>query len=75
MIEELRFKCPNCGSEKRVSQEVLEEDRKAGWIGDTIKTGILGKLEVPITDPKQQPFPGKPLSIVTRFDDICADCG
>lgn len=75
MKEEIIYKCPNCKSEKRVCQEVFEEDRKAGWLGDSVKFGNFSRTEVPVRDPTQQPFPGKPLSVVTAFQDVCLNCG
>ena len=75
MIEEVKYKCPRCGSEKRWVQAILEEEKAAGRISEAISVGMLGKLEIPVTEPNAKPYPGKEVAIVARFDDICYDCG
>jgi uncharacterized Zn finger protein len=69
------YKCPNCSSSNRVMQEVIDDDRAAGRLGEKITTGALSIQELPVTDRAKQPKLGDKVSVVTMFSDICQDCG
>lgn len=69
------FLCPNCDSDKRLVQAVVDEDRAAKRLGEHIQIGATSISEMPITDQKKNPKPGDEVSVLMMFQDICQKCG
>ena len=75
-MEELKFpvdftSCPNCGSTRRIAEEVMNREKEKGKIGQEAKTFAFMQQSL-IADPRK-PFIAAPI-LLTMYD-ICADCG
>jgi len=76
MTDEIKFPlefkaCPNCGSERRLAGELIEQEKEKGKAGpDTV--GALNVFSAIIADPRRAILqaPG-----VTAYTDMCLDCG
>ena len=69
-------KCPNCGSTRRLAEEVAVEQREKGMMGKGLKYG-LHQLGGPILDPRRvnKMLVGTKIPTVTALLDVCLDCG
>lgn len=71
----LDFKCPHCGSDERVLQNVVDKDKAEGQLGEHIITGTIRNAHTPITDPQKPPRPGQEALVMGIYYDLCAHCG
>ena len=74
--EELQFplifnQCPNCGSARRIANEVLRKRMDEGKIAEDV-TAWLGSSQAIIVDPRKTWLSAP--AIQAKFD-VCADCG
>lgn len=75
LTEKWEFSCPKCGSQKRVGQIIVDEDREAKRLGDHIKIGAMSVTETPVIDKQKKAKPGDEVSVIIRFTDNCSECG
>ena len=68
--------CPQCGSTRRLAEEVAEEQREKGMMGKGLKYG-LHQLGGPILDPRRvnKMLVGTKVPTATALLDVCLDCG
>ncbi len=64
-------KCPNCGSTRRIANEVLEIEKEKGKIGPKV-VSFLFQHQSLITDPAKTVLSAP---IIMSFFDVCVDCG
>jgi len=69
------FKCPKCGSDWRVVQTIVDEDKVLGRLGDNISDGVLEVRQVPVTDNSKSPKVGDESTGLIFFYDMCMECG
>lgn len=69
-------KCPVCGSTRRFAEEVAQEQREKGLMGEGLKFGIY-QMAGPILDPSKvnQMLVGTKIPTVSALVDVCLDCG
>ena len=76
MVDEIKFplkfeECPNCGSTRRVANEVLEKEKLKNNVGLGVNA-FLFQHQSMIADARK-PFLSAP--IILTFYDACVDCG
>jgi len=75
-MEELKFpidfdSCPNCGSTRRLAEEVMRKEKDKGKVGEDTKPFAFSGQSL-MADPRKT-FLSAP--ILLTFYDVCADCG
>lgn len=64
--------CPNCGSTRRVANEILQAEKEKGKILDGNVTAFMSKDSTIIADPRKQWLSAV---AVTALYDVCMECG
>lgn len=69
-------KCPVCGSTRRFAEEVAQEQKEKGLMGEGLKFGIY-QMAGPILDPSKvnQMLVGTKIPTISALVDVCLDCG
>ena len=67
----LRFKCPKCGSERRIVETVMNQEKEKGKVNPNA-FGCSRQTNIIVADPTKITI-SVPALIV--FYDICFDCG
>jgi len=75
-MEEVKFpidfdSCPNCGSTRKLAEEVMRKEKDKGKVGEEAKPFAFFGQSL-MADPRR-PFISAP--ILLTFYDVCADCG
>lgn len=75
-MEDIKFpltfdKCPNCGSTRRVANEVLQKQKDEGKIAPGVNA-FIARHQSLIVDPRRTWLSAP---IITTFYDTCVDCG
>jgi len=65
--------CPNCGSERRIVEILLEKEREQGRINKDAKATVMIQ-NTAIVDPTRAGM-ALTIPVLLTFYDICADCG
>ncbi len=65
------FRCKHCGSEKRIIQDIKNEEVKKGKVGADIPMGSQQRLVV-VFDPSKSAII---CPVVVLIFDVCAECG
>lgn len=67
------FNCPHCGKNKRLVQQVVDDDRVMGRID--VEEGAMSIQELPIKSNAKKYGVGDEISVLLVFNDICGECG
>lgn len=63
--------CPNCGSDKRIGQEIINDLKKKGKLRQEIFNNGLA-LQIPLFDPTHPPLTAfLEIPILTIYFDVC----
>ena len=71
--KEWLFNCPHCGKDKRLVQQIVDDDRIMGRLD--VVDGAMSIQELPIRSNTKNYGVGDEISVLLVFNDICSGCG